>query len=188
LLIELALPPLWHESALVLLLACLRAPGMILSSLTSAALSAHGRSRTVFLVLLASTPPLFIAMLLGAMKGPALVAGLMTTVALATSVASVRILPGLTHRAVWNLISITARVSLAALAMFGSCYPLIGMSEGLSAIVRIAISANVLLLGVGIYGVLLRLIAPEPYALLRHLAIASAGWVREKLRGQRAAT
>jgi hypothetical protein len=72
--------------------------------------------------------------------------------------------------------------------MFGSCYPLIGMSEGLSAIVRIAISANVLLLGVGIYGVLLRLIAPEPYALLRHLAIASAGWVREKLRGQRAAT
>jgi O-antigen/teichoic acid export membrane protein len=188
LIIGLALPPLWHESALVLLLACLRTPGIILSTLISAALTAHGRSRTIFLVLLATTPPLFIAMLLGAMKGPALVAGLMTIVGLATSVASVWVLPGLAHRAAWNLISITVRVSLAALAMFGSCYQLIGMSEGLSAIVRIGIAANVLLLGLVIYAVLLRLIAPEPYAILRHLAIASASWARDKLRGKRQVT
>jgi O-antigen/teichoic acid export membrane protein len=182
LIIGLALPPLWHESAIVLLLACLRAPGMILSGLASAALTAQGRSRTVFLLLLATTPPLFLAMLVGALSGPALVAGLMTIVTLATGVISVWVIPGLPNGTAWRLISLSARISFAALVMFAACYALIGMGEVLSSIWRMVTAAGVLLLGLILYALLLRLIAPEAYALTHHLGMASVDWVREKLR------
>jgi hypothetical protein len=54
-------------------------------------------------------------------------------------------------------------------------------------LLRGAIAANVLLLGLLLYAVMLRLAAPEAYALLRHLAVASLAWGRERLR-RRAAT
>lgn len=188
LIIGLALPPLWHESAIVLLLACLRTPGTIVHGLTSASLVAHGRSRTVFLLLLASSPPLFAAMLLGALSGPALVSGLMTVVALITGAISLWIIPGLPRGAAQGLLSLSARISLAAFAMFGASYGLITLTEGLPMVWRVAIAANVLLLGLALYALLLRLVAPEAYALLRHLAIAAVGWVREKRRRRYAAT
>lgn len=188
LIVDLALPPLWQESAIVLLLACLRTPGMILQGLVSAVLTAHGRSRTVFLMLLASTPPLFAAMLLGALSGPALVAGLMTVVALATGAASVWLVPGLPRGAARELLSLSGRISLAAFAMFGACYEAIILTEGLPVVWRAVIAANVLLLGVGFYALLLRFVAPEAYVLLRHLAIAGIRWGQEKFRRRRAAT
>jgi O-antigen/teichoic acid export membrane protein len=188
LIIDLALPPLWQESGIVLLLACLRTPGMILQGLVAAALTAHGRSRTVFLLLLASTPPLFAAMLLGALSSPSLVSGLMTIVALATGAVSVWAIPGLPRGGALALLALAARISLAAFAMFGTCYELIAVTAGLSMPWRIVIAANVLLLGLVLYALLLRLVAPEAYRLLRHLAMPGIAWGRERLRGRRTAT
>lgn len=184
--VDLVLQPTWRESGAVLAVTCISVPGAVLFGIAATALNASGKSHSLFLLLLTTTPIALAAMYLGASGGAAMVAGFKAVVLLIYGSASVWLIPGITRAAGAQILITAARISAAGVIMFAFCYVLMVLTAGWSAWLRVPAAGVVLLLGLGIYATALRILAPRSARLLKSLALTAVDHIRAKFAARRA--
>lgn len=185
--VDIALKPQWGESGLVVTMACLSVPGTILLGSVSTALTAVGKSRSLFMLLLVTTPFALLAMVVGAPGGAAMVAGAKGVVTLIYGAASVWLIPQITWAGGARLLAVSGRITLAAAIMFLFCYiPLLLIAKWQIIWLKVPVAGLVLLAGLALYAAMLRLLAPQPYRMVKALGHMAYTRVQAKLAARRA--